>query len=58
MNPLVSIIIPTYNSAGMNCIVHAEKFLGRCLESVYRQKYVSIEVLAADNNLQSNYHGR
>ena len=38
--PLVSIIIPTYNS---------EKTIGRCLNSITKQTYENIEVLIIDN---------
>ncbi len=39
-NPLVSIIIPTYNS---------ERTLGRCLDSIEKQTYKNIEVIVVDN---------
>ena len=39
-NPLVSIIIPTYNS---------EKTLAKCLESIKNQTYQNIEVIVVDN---------
>ena len=39
-DPLVSIIIPTYNS---------EKTLPLCLESIKRQTYKNIEVIVLDN---------
>ncbi len=39
--PLVSIIVPTYNSA---------EFLRRCLESIKAQTYPHIELLVVDNN--------
>ena len=38
--PLVSVIIPTYNS---------EKTLPLCLESIKRQTYKNIEVIIVDN---------
>lgn len=39
--PLVSVIIPTYNS---------EKFLEGCLESIKKQIYPHIELIVVDNN--------
>lgn len=41
MNPLVSVIIPTKNSA---------KFLERCLASIKNQTYQNIEIIVVDNN--------
>jgi len=38
--PLISVIIPTYNS---------EKTLPLCLESIKRQTYKNIEVIIVDN---------
>jgi len=38
--PLVSIVIPTYNS---------EKTLPLCLESINKQRYKNIEVIIVDN---------
>lgn len=38
--PLVSVIIPTYNS---------ERTIGRCLESIKNQTYKNIEVIVVDN---------
>lgn len=40
-SPLVSVIVPTYNSA---------KFLEECLESIKNQTYKIIEVIVVDNN--------
>lgn len=55
-NELVSIIIPTKNSAGM---------LGDCLESIKQQKYKNIEVIIVDSKskdgteeLAKKYHSR
>lgn len=42
---LVSIIVPTYNSA---------EFLERCLESVKNQTYSEIEIIVVDNNSTDN----
>jgi glycosyltransferase involved in cell wall biosynthesis len=38
--PLVSVIIPTYNS---------EKTIGRCLESIKNQTYKNVEIIVVDN---------
>lgn len=39
--PLVSIVIPTFNSS---------KTLGLCLESVRNQDYDNVEIIVVDNN--------
>ena len=44
-NLLVSIIIPTYNSA---------KFLNICLDSIKNQTYKNIEIVVVDNNSTDN----
>lgn len=44
-NPLVSVIIPTYNSS---------KFLDACLSSIKDQTYKNIEILVVDNNSADN----
>ena len=51
--PLVSVVIPTYNS---------EKTLAKCLESIKNQTYKNIEIIVVDNfstdrtrNISSNY---
>lgn len=41
MSPLVSVIVPTYNS---------EKYLERCLRSIQSQSYDNIEIIVVDNN--------
>lgn len=40
MNALVSIIIPVYN---------VEKYLGRCIESIIKQRYKNIEIILIDD---------
>lgn len=39
--PLVSVIVPTYNSA---------EFIGACLESIVGQSYKHVELIVVDNN--------
>ena len=39
-NPLVSVIIPTKNSA---------EFIGKCLRSIVKQSYKNIEIIVVDN---------
>jgi len=39
-NPLVSVVIPTYNS---------EKTLAKCLESIKNQTYKNVELIVVDN---------
>src|SRR3990172_8575884 len=45
MNPLVSVVIPTYNHA---------RFLGRALQSVLDQTYTNWEAIVIDNHSQDN----
>ena len=45
MNPLVSVVIPTYNHA---------HFLGRALQSVLDQTYTNWEAIVIDNHSQDN----
>ncbi|MBU1132068.1 glycosyltransferase [Patescibacteria group bacterium] len=47
-NPLISVIIPTYNSAG---------FLDDCLNSIKNQSYANIELIVIDNNSKDNTKG-
>lgn len=44
-NPLVSVIVPTYNSS---------KFLEACLKSIKQQSYKNIELIVIDNNSIDN----
>jgi len=44
-NPLVSVIIPTYNSS---------KTIGSCLQSIKNQNYKNIEIIVIDNNSVDN----
>jgi glycosyltransferase involved in cell wall biosynthesis len=43
--PLVSVIVPTYNSS---------KFLDQCLQSIINQSYTNIELIVVDNNSTDN----
>ena len=43
-NPLISIIIPTYN---------VESYIGRCLDSCINQTLGDIEIIVVDDNLES-----
>lgn len=40
MHPLISVIIPVYNT---------EKYIGRCLESILQQSYQEIEIIVVDD---------
>ncbi|MBT8385958.1 MAG: glycosyltransferase family 2 protein [Ignavibacteria bacterium] len=44
-NPLVSVIIPAYNS---------EKFIGQAIESVQKQTYSNLEVIVIDDGSTDN----
>jgi glycosyltransferase involved in cell wall biosynthesis len=44
-NPLVSVIIPTYNSS---------RTLKKSLESIKNQTYENIEIIVVDNNSKDN----
>jgi probable beta-1,3-galactosyltransferase len=44
-NPLVSVIIPTYNSS---------RTLEKCLKSIKNQTYKNIEIIVVDNNSIDN----
>lgn len=41
LNPLVSIVIPTYN---------VEKYISQCIESILQNEYENIEILCIDDN--------
>ena len=45
MNPIISVIIPVYN---------AEKYIKRCLESVFAQKYTNIEIIVINDGSTDN----
>lgn len=43
--PLVSVVIPTYNS---------QKYLEKCLKSIVNQTYENVEIIVVDNNSTDN----
>ena len=40
MNPKISVIVPVYN---------AEKFVGKCIESVQAQSYIDWQIILVDD---------
>ena len=44
-NPKISVIVPVYK---------VEKYLDRCVESIVNQTYRNLEIIFADDSLQSN----